>query len=258
MGNTPSPLLASSQPRYLMLAQSLMDDISAGRYPVGDLIPTELELCKQFNVSRHTVREAIRRLCDMGLVTRQAGVGTRVQAVQPASRYGNTSEGVSDLFQRVRDIRLVITEREEIVADEKLTELLECKPGQVWQHIHGGRFHEDGTSLASITDIYIPLAYRSAIGDQTHPEIPIYEMIEQKYGVAVAEVVQQVSATLITGDQSEKLKVESGSTGLFVVRKYLSAKGDILEVAVNLYPGEKFSYSSRLRMEPKGNDPEQT
>ena len=65
-----SPLLAS-QPRYVLLAQALMKDIAQGVYPVGSLLPTEYGLCTQFGLSRHTVREAIRRLQERGLVTRK-------------------------------------------------------------------------------------------------------------------------------------------------------------------------------------------
>ncbi len=72
--------LGRGQPRYLLLAQDLIQDIDTGRYPVGSLLPTELELCEQFGVSRHTVREAVRRLREMGLVTRHQGIGTRVKA----------------------------------------------------------------------------------------------------------------------------------------------------------------------------------
>jgi len=36
------------------------------------------------------------------------------------------------------------------------------------------------------------------------------------------------------------------------VRQYLSGKGEIFEVAVNLHPGAQFSYSSTLRMGPLG------
>ena len=56
MNAQPPQLVASGQPRYLVLAQALMDDIRSGRYPLDSLLPTEIELCQQFNVSRHTVR----------------------------------------------------------------------------------------------------------------------------------------------------------------------------------------------------------
>ena len=250
-GSRPS-LRVPGQPRYAMLAQSLIEDISAGRYGVGDLIPTEHELCVQFNVSRSTVREALRRLSDMGLVSAQAGVGTRVRAAVPEARYVQTSEGVSDLFEYVRDVRLEIFKSEELVADAALAELLECRPGQVWQHNSGARYLKAGTSPVAITDVYVARAYRGALRDLSKPDLPIYAMIEREYGISVAEIRQQVSAVLIDASAAQLLKVAPGSPGLRVVRQYLSGKGEIFEVAVNLHPGAQFSYSSTLRMGPLG------
>ncbi len=38
----------------------LMADITGGKLKVGDHLATELELCKQFHISRFTAREAVR------------------------------------------------------------------------------------------------------------------------------------------------------------------------------------------------------
>ncbi|MBV9564197.1 MAG: GntR family transcriptional regulator, partial [Bradyrhizobium sp.] len=45
-------------PRYRAIAEQLLADIARGRYPVGSALPTEIELCRRFDASRHTVREA--------------------------------------------------------------------------------------------------------------------------------------------------------------------------------------------------------
>ena len=58
------------QPRYRQVAKTLINEIQAGTYPVGDLMPTEMVLCEQFGASRFTVREAIKQLVELGLVNR--------------------------------------------------------------------------------------------------------------------------------------------------------------------------------------------
>jgi DNA-binding GntR family transcriptional regulator len=66
------------EPRYAILREELQGRIQDGTYRVGDLLPTELELQEEFGLSRHTVREALRQLIDMGLVRRRQGSGTQV------------------------------------------------------------------------------------------------------------------------------------------------------------------------------------
>lgn len=241
-------LLAGGQPRYLILAQALVDAITAGRYPLNSLLPTEHELCKQFNVSRHTVREAIRRLNELGMISKQQGVGTRVKAVQPASRYVQASEGISDLHQYVRDVRMELGSPRQVSADTELAELLECKPGQAWVMASGLRHREgDNTPLAR-TLVYVPCAYGAALEAFGDGRTPIYELLQRRFGLQVAEVRQTISAVNLDADAALALQVADGSPGLHIVRKYYGSNDELLEVAVNVHPGERFSYSITQRL----------
>ena len=53
---------ADAPPRYVWLHACLHNDINSGIYPVGTFLPTEEQLGKTYGVSRHTVREATRKL----------------------------------------------------------------------------------------------------------------------------------------------------------------------------------------------------
>jgi DNA-binding FadR family transcriptional regulator len=56
----------------------LRDAIVSGRYPSGDALPSERELATAFGVNRHAIREALRRLQQLGLVRVSQGGATRV------------------------------------------------------------------------------------------------------------------------------------------------------------------------------------
>ena len=64
--------------RYLQVARTLRKEIVDGVYPVGSQLPTEQQLCERFEVSRYTVREALRRLRDDNLVASRPRAGTLV------------------------------------------------------------------------------------------------------------------------------------------------------------------------------------
>ncbi|HAF43175.1 MAG TPA: FadR family transcriptional regulator [Sphingobium sp.] len=63
---------------YQDLARALLEDLAAGRYPVGARLPAERELAQQHGVSRPTVREAIIALEVQGLVEVRIGSGAYV------------------------------------------------------------------------------------------------------------------------------------------------------------------------------------
>lgn len=60
------------------VAKQLESQITSGRIPVGEKLPTENTLCDLFGVSRTVIREAITQLKSLGLVETRRGVGTTV------------------------------------------------------------------------------------------------------------------------------------------------------------------------------------
>ena len=61
---------------YEQIVEQIEQRILEGELKPGDKLPSERELCEQFNVSRTVVREAIRALREKGLVDIQPGRGT--------------------------------------------------------------------------------------------------------------------------------------------------------------------------------------
>ena len=244
---TLSPLIGS-QPQYALVAQALMKDITEGVYPVGGLLPTEFDLCTQFSVSRHTVREAMRRLQERGLVTRRPGVGTSVKANNVDSRYVQSTASISDLKQYVEDTQLVTTEAHDVITDEALAERLKCRVGQRWLCVSGHRYADKQKLPMSIIQIYVNPAYagiRKLIGTL---KVPVHELIEKQYGITLVEVRQEIRAAIVGEADAKQLNVKPGSAGLLITRQYLAANDHLIEIAVNLHPADRFSYSSTLRL----------
>ncbi|MBQ6527015.1 MAG: GntR family transcriptional regulator [Clostridia bacterium] len=66
------------EPKYRRLLETLRTEIQQGIYQVHDRIPSEKELRERFDVSRVTVRRALKELTDEGLLVRYQGKGTFV------------------------------------------------------------------------------------------------------------------------------------------------------------------------------------
>ena len=63
---------------YEQVRDSLLSRIASGEFKAGDKIPTEELLCKEYGVSRITVRRAISELTAQMLISPRRGVGTVV------------------------------------------------------------------------------------------------------------------------------------------------------------------------------------
>ncbi|MFD1735170.1 GntR family transcriptional regulator [Bacillus salitolerans] len=67
--------------QHLEIAEYLIHNIRSSVYEVNQKIPSENELCRQFNVNRHVVRQAIARLTNLGWVTPLQGKGCYVNHI---------------------------------------------------------------------------------------------------------------------------------------------------------------------------------
>jgi GntR family transcriptional regulator len=70
--------MPQSQPMYMVIAEDLRTKINNGQLKPNDKLSTEGELSKDYEASRNTVREAIRRLTDEGMLESRPGQGTFV------------------------------------------------------------------------------------------------------------------------------------------------------------------------------------
>ena len=56
------------RPRYQVIASELRTQIVSGALGIDTMLPTEMELCERYDVSRYTVRAALRQLRELGLI----------------------------------------------------------------------------------------------------------------------------------------------------------------------------------------------
>lgn len=240
--------LESPQPRHVELARALVQSIGAGQFEVGDLLPTEAELCAQWNLSRYAVRQAILKLCDLGLISRQAGIGTRVIARYPQTRYVQSMDSLSDLARYAQGTRLEVVSHNVRSASDAESQFLHCPPGAKWLHIEGVRYDLAGADEPiALVDLYVTGRYSQLKGVSKTLDTPVHTMLEQQFGVRATRVEQQIQGLLLVGEQAAALHVPDGSAGLRIVRTYY-AQDTVIEVTSGVHPASRFSYSMSFQL----------
>ena len=97
---------------------ALVERIVAGEFPVGASLPSEAELCELYNVSRSSVREALRVLAEKGMIEVRHGLGTRVN---PLDRWFFMDPLVLNARRRISVMEPIINEMHEA------REIFECE-----------------------------------------------------------------------------------------------------------------------------------
>lgn len=250
LATKPGKEKAARTPRYLQLAGELREAILSEEFAGGKQFPTETALCKRFDVSRFTVREALRRLEAEGLIERRRGSGT---TVQPAAARGGALHqplsNVGELLQYARDSKVTYAQTECGELPEKVAEQIGDSTSGEWTCLRGVRRHSDEALPIAVTDAYFHESLGSAIDDLDLSAGTLFSQIEQLAGVRIGKVTQDIQAVPADGDVAAALEIEEGGPVLRILRCYFDPKGRIFEISMSHHPGDRFAYSMHIDVE---------
>ncbi len=242
------------QPRYAQVARELRRAIATGVYPVGAHLPTEHQLCEQFQVSRFTAREAVRILAASGLVSRRPRIGTVVIATSDAVRYTHDATSVQDLLQYAQDTELRLVYIGKLALSKAQAQEFGVDAGEEW--IYGMGVRMAGTvaeqATGSARPICVTRLYLNPVLKGIEPKLrgrrgAVHALIESDYGIAIVRVEQELQGVLLDADDAANLDAEPGAAGLRIIRRYYSSKDELLEIADNIHASDRFSYRMQMR-----------
>ncbi len=244
---TRSSAKGARTPRYRELAEKLIQDIRTGRLSVGDRMPGELELQEIHGVSRHTIREALRVLNELGLIERRPGVGTVIVSQASEPSFVQLVKEPEELMRYPDRSRLKVDSVTEVKVSRAMAKTLQVKSGSQWSKISAVRSLQDSGIPICYVDIYVIPEY-AAIADQIgRGNQPVYELISRQFDEKIARVEVDISADLLEPDAAELLGVEAGSPSLRLIRRYVGEGGRVFEISVSEHPAEHFNYSLEFR-----------
>ncbi|HTM85847.1 MAG TPA: GntR family transcriptional regulator [Mycobacterium sp.] len=233
--------------RYLQVARALRKDIVEGVYPVGSQLPTEHELCERFEVSRYTVREALRRLRDDNLVSSRPRSGTLVVPRAATNSYAQDVMSINDLLAFATGAQFSIESNAMVTIDDELAERTGLPLGEQWLAVCGYRQVDGAAAPVCRTEYYINRAFASVGRLLQRHSGPIFPLIEDLFGVSITEVHQEISAIVTPPDLADMLQVAPGSAALQMQRSYTTSDGEIAQVTVNTHPSDRFRHAMTMR-----------
>jgi DNA-binding GntR family transcriptional regulator len=243
----PPPVRADG-PLYASLARSLAEAIRAGRHPEGSMLPTEEALSRTWAVSRQTVREALRRLDEQGLIVRRRGIGTRV-AGGAERRFVLGVGSMTDIAEYAEQVRLKVESVRTVTANAALAATLGSRAGSRWFEVRGWRFPVGSADTAvAVTRMWIRAEFpglerrlRDIGGTAVH------RLLEDEFGEQIEEIEQEITAIAIEADDARRLGVAAGAPGLRIHRSFRGRGGRVVLAGHVVSPSGRFAHTSRFR-----------
>jgi len=237
----------SGLPLHSQLEATLRRLIETGQVKPGMLLPGELELAAQLNVSRHTIRHALGVLTNEGLLRRERGRGTTVVSATPTRVIERSLSSFYafawELRARGEQQQSYILERQVVAADPALAEHLETPIGAEIDRIVRLRT-ADGEPLVLET-AHLPRELTREVKAVVLERASIYDELERLHGLHITGARESIRPIVLSRAVARLLHAQVGAAAFSVERTTLSDRGPI-EWQQSTVRGDRYLYSVDL------------
>ena len=238
---------SSKSPLYHQIYLILRDQILAGTYRDGHMLPSEFEIAGAFGVSRITAKRAVAELAAMSLVARYRGRGTivRYKPENPPLRasVNNWLQAVSSMG---RTTAVKVLELTYGAANDEESKALQIPIGTEVQRSLRVRSHSGGpfSFLATV----VPAELGRHYGKEELEVTPLLELLQQ-VGIVLHHAEQTIAATLANQATASQLETEVGAP-LLKVQRLVYDNADIpVEYLTALYRPDRYQLEMVLTSE---------
>jgi len=237
-------LSTSFQPLYKQAYDLLVGRLVDGHWKPSEPLPSEHALAAELGVSQGTVRKALNQMVAEKLLQRRQGKGTFVaEHTQESSlfRFFRFQEpGGQSMVPETRIIS--ITRR---LALDKEREPLSLDHGaEVVEMVRVRSLQNHPTILEHVIQ---PLSVFPEIDKQDNIPNSLYTFYQDKYGISIVEVRENLRATQLSAEQGELLDLAVGTPVLLVERSSVNIDGRIVEWSEAVCSTEHYAYTVSLR-----------
>jgi GntR family transcriptional regulator len=233
----------SKAPLHNQVEKMLRTLIEEPAYRDGDFLPKEVDLANSLGVARNTVRHAISKLVNEGLLVRKKGVGTKVAASRIPTRLDSWWSFTKEMSQRGIAVVNFELDVQKIPADEEVAAALHIKQGTKIIQMSRLRGTTGTPSLLSVSWFHPRL---KMTGDENFSR-PLYQMLEENFGVIVSISREEISAISADESLADKFGLSAGAPLLFRQRVVSDSDGRLVEYNKVYYKGDGFKYSIDIK-----------
>jgi GntR family transcriptional regulator len=225
-------------PYHYQLRELLRDEIAAGRWEVGERLPSERELCETFNLSRTTVREAIDALVNEGLLRREKGRGTFVAEPKILESLLQTPIGFTDsMLEQGYHVETKVLRMEIVPAPRTVAHELRLRSDEPVTVIDRLRFVLNEPIL--LVTSYVPQKIYPSLVDEDLAHNSLYHLMQSKCNLRIAHAKRFMESVPANELEAKLLNIEPGSPLMLIESTAYSEEGAPLEYFKARHRGDR-------------------
>ncbi|MGH2344161.1 MAG: GntR family transcriptional regulator [Chloroflexota bacterium] len=238
-------------PKYHRVKEAISARIADGTWPPGSLLPAEPSLCREFGVSRITVRKAISDLAHEDKIQTVQGKGTFVTVPKVGERFVQRAFGIfEDMEQRGLRLTTEVLRQEVIRAPDEVAAALGLRAGERVHAIVRLRSVEGEKILISTT--YIPEALCPGLVHEDLSTGSLFRLLRDRYGITIGRGERSLEAVAADQWSAYRLELALASPLLRLDSKAYLPDGRAFEYSRTLQRGDRARVD--LEFVPAPND----
>lgn len=232
---------------YLQIKEIWRQQIEAGTLKPGDQFPTEQELCRRYEVSRITVKQAVGALVNEGLLVRRRGKGTFVVGSRRHQDPGSLTSFTEDMKRRglVPGGKVLKKEIVKVKAAPFLGKKIDV--GEETEVILIERVRTANGEPLALETLYIPYHLCPQLLHADLESLSVEVFLKKEYHLELAGAEQFLEAGLANRQMAEVLKIPEGAPVLLVERVTYLADGRRIEYTTAAYRGDKYRFQMTVK-----------
>ncbi|MDG9867719.1 GntR family transcriptional regulator [Enterobacter roggenkampii] len=229
-----------NKPMYRQIADALREKISVGELKPGDALPTESSLQEAFNVSRVTVRQALKLLTEEQIVESIQGSGTYVKEERVNYDIYQLTGFYEKLADRNVDTHSEVSIFEVLKADAKLAEKLNLShDDKVW-HVKRVRFIKQ--KPVNLEETWMPLALFPDLTWEVM-ENSKYHYVEQIKKLVIDRSEQELVPIMPSEEAIAALSLDPAKPILEKVSRGFLKDGRVFEYSRNVFNTDDYKFT---------------
>ncbi len=236
----------SGVPLYQQIKVWIADNIYRGVWKPGDVLPSEVELERQFGVSRTTVRQAIADLQAEGVVQKQQGRGTFVSHPKYEEKLPALRGFTEDIIAKGHVPRSIVLSSEIIRPQPRIIDKLRLTPkDDVFKLVRLRLIDEEPVQIHTV---YLPMWVADLINysDIDFSTRSLYSEMERA-GIRLDEAEEVLEASVASELHSSLLRVPKGAPLIITERQTFDVNGRVVEFSIVEIRGDKYRHSVKLK-----------
>ena len=231
-------------PLYYQIQQALLERIRLGQLADGDLLDSEEELARIYQVSRMTARQALHGLKIQGVAISRKGRGTFVSRPKLEKNIMHLQGFTVDMRQRGMTPASRLLEQTTVTANEEQCEKLHLSASDKLFRLRRLRL-ADGIPMA-LELSHIPLNAFPGLDAYDFGERSLYQVLRDQYGLRIGWADEVIEALPATAEEAGLLTIPRRSSILSITRIIMTTDETPVEMACSRYRGDRYRASVRV------------